>query len=129
MSYFVLKGPDDCGQYLCDYRPVHTCPQWHYDRNRAFKFASAAEARAFATKLPTEHVGCGDWGTRAVRVVSKAERQAERKALRAVYDAAWQLVDGAAEVPPDTGKEQVEATLHCWEHEVRALRLAIRAVP
>ncbi len=123
MSYFVIKGPYDCGQYLCDYRPVHTCPQWHHDRNRAFKFTTAAEARTFAASLPGEHVGCGDWGTRVVRVVSKKERHAERAALRQSLRWTIDVIDHELPPFPDASGDDGEAmSQYYFASNMRAAR-------
>lgn len=49
--------------------------------------------------------------------------------MREAFEAAWQLVDGEEEPPADTGPLMIEAVLHCYQHEIRALRLALQAVP
>ena len=63
---------------------------------------------------------------RVVRVRRKVS--VEAKALLDVFHAAWQLVDGNEPAPPARrSRKPVDATLECYEHEIRDLRLALQA--
>ncbi len=80
MSYFVIMGPDDSRNFLCDYRPNIECPQWSGPINRAYKFPTRAGAEAFRQLVRKPW----DLGMmRIVRVTTKADRRVERATLRA----------------------------------------------
>lgn len=78
--YFVLMGPDDSRNHLCDYRPNITCPQWYRDIRRAYKFPTPEAAAEFrASVSPRWDLG----KIRIVRITTRADRRAERAALKA----------------------------------------------
>lgn len=103
MSYWIIKT--SCN-ILCDFRPRLECPQWYYERNRAFKFATAAEAREFWRASRKKHEL--DQHVRFVRVVSLKERHAERAALRAVVEQAAELYEIERDRAEDAGDAQAE---------------------
>lgn len=76
--YYVLMGPDDSRNHLCDYRPDVTCPQWYRDLRRAYKFTSPEEAIKFrASVSPRWDLG----KIRVVRITTRADRRARLAAL------------------------------------------------
>lgn len=96
------------------------------DLSDAYQYADRSRAERVAAKL--NRTMKDGLPFRVVRVRRSGDRARKELALlRKVFKAAWTLVDGDAPIPPKTG-EKVEATLHCYEHEVRALRLALSRV-
>lgn len=95
------------------------------DLSDAYRYNDRAEAALVATVLNREMSDGLPY--RVVRLRRAGDRgRAELTALRDVYKAAWMLVDGEAPIPPK-GRRKVAATLHCYQHEVRNLRLALQA--
>jgi hypothetical protein len=97
------------------------------DLSDAYRYAKREKAARVAAKLNRSMIDGKPY--RAVRLRRSGDRMREElAALRTVRDAAWQLVDGAAPIPPKT-RRKVCATLECYQHEVRDLRLALAALP
>ena len=124
MSHYVIKLKESWSNYLAEL-PDYNTPQWQ-PRDVAKRFASAAAARLYLKSLDARGL---DYPGHVVYLRTADDLKAERKALRKVRAAAWQLVDGDEAPPPDTGPLKIEATLHCYQHEIRDLRLALRATP
>lgn len=86
MSYFVIKGPHDGGNYLCS-MPEQATPQW-YTKGHAIKFPDADSAWKFIELCAERgHARVG----RVVRVNTIRDWKAERAQLRASRDH-WQAV-------------------------------------
>lgn len=83
MSYFVIKGPEYQGQYLC-WMPGHDCPQWWHKRADAKRFPDEESAWKYLTMtLKKYRDASGNYVGRVVRVNTVRDWQAERAMLRA----------------------------------------------
>lgn len=80
MSYFVIKGPDDCGQYLCDIFG-HECPQW-YSRKTARHFPDAESAWKYLRATQQAHPDSTYTG-RVIRVMTRGDQRARLARLQA----------------------------------------------
>lgn len=83
MSYFVIKGPAENGQYLCAL-PGYSCPQWS-DRKNARRFPDAEGAWKWLEAVQKETPAAWFQG-RVVRVNSMRDKNAEIARLRAWCD-------------------------------------------
>jgi hypothetical protein len=82
MSYFVIKGPGEFGQYLCPFAS-HDCPQWWHERSKAMSFPDAESARAWLRAVQERYTNHGSFNGRIVRVNTVRDWKAERLQLRA----------------------------------------------
>ena len=89
MSYFVIKGPEGQGQYLCS-MPGHKCPQWYYQRTDADRFPDEESAWRRLRVVQCMHAGM-NYSGRVVRVNTLRDWKAERAQLRADL-ASWRAV-------------------------------------
>ena len=80
MSYWIIKGPEDSSNYLCDYRPDIACPQWSGPLARAYKFTSRQAASSFYDQMRKSYsLGV----PRFVHVTTRLDRKATLAGLRA----------------------------------------------
>ena len=98
MSYYVIKGPDSNAQYLCVIAG-HDCPQW-YDRKGARRFPDPESAWNWLGEVKHVHgQRAGSYLGRVVRVMTTADRRAERARLLAEIERMrveiWDLKEAA----------------------------------
>jgi hypothetical protein len=80
VSYWIIKGPEDSSNYLCDYRPDIACPQWSGSLARAYKFTSRQAATDFYAEMRKSY-SLGE--PRFVHVSTRLDRKAKLATLRA----------------------------------------------
>jgi hypothetical protein len=81
VSYFVIKGPGEFGQYLC-HIDGHDCPQWWHERPKAFHFPDAQTAKRWLSTIQKSYTEHGSFNGRVVRVNTVRDWKAERDQLR-----------------------------------------------
>jgi hypothetical protein len=83
--HYVIKGPRDGNQYLCDFanQPV---PQWWGDRLAALSFKTAEAAYDHLATVQREHPTAGSYSGRAVRVLLPSDRKVREAHIRAHRD-------------------------------------------
>lgn len=80
--YYVIKGPADCGQYLCD-MAGHACPQWWHDRGAGLSFKTAEDAWRHLEEVQRAHRDDGTYTGRVVRVWTTLDQRARLAQYRA----------------------------------------------
>lgn len=81
MSYYVIKGPRDYGEYL-GLIGGYTCPQWN-SRQHARRFPDRDGAYNWLDQVQKDHASSGSYLGRVVRVNTVADWRAERARLLA----------------------------------------------
>jgi hypothetical protein len=81
MSYFLIKGPGDFGQYLCPFAG-YECPQWWHEREKAMTFPDADSAAKWLKSVQETYAEHGSFNGRVVRVNTTRDWKEERKQLR-----------------------------------------------
>lgn len=82
MSYFLIKGPGDFGQYLCSLDGYRE-PQWWNLRKSARIFPDRDSAERWLAWVKEQFRDAGSYDGRVVRVNTVRDWKAERGQLRA----------------------------------------------